>query len=59
MTNNNNIEVISKEYEKLVSELKKDLPNIVLPSMGMLNDVEKIDIDGSNYIIKGSNYEEV
>ncbi|MBQ8681329.1 MAG: hypothetical protein IJ509_00235 [Bacilli bacterium] len=50
MTDNNK-EIVSKEYEELVKELKQELPNIVLPSMGMLDDVEVVDINGKDYIM--------
>ena len=49
---------VQKEYEKLVSELKEELPNIVLPSMGMLDDSIVIDIDGKNFIINDDFKEE-
>lgn len=52
---NNHLEI---EYDKLVLEIKKDLPNIVLPSMGMLDDVGRVEIDGKDYIISGNNKEE-
>lgn len=47
--NKNN--VIEKEYEELVIELKKELPNIVLPSMGRLEDSQHIDINGKDFVV--------
>lgn len=38
------------EYKNLVEEIKKELPNIVLPSMGMYDEVDKIVIDNSDFI---------
>lgn len=49
---------IENEYDKLVLELKRELPGIILPSMGMLDDVDRIDIDGKDYIISDSDKEE-
>lgn len=50
--------IVSKDYEELVKELKKELPNIILPSMGMLDDAGQIEIDGKDYIITESIKEE-
>lgn len=47
MTNNIN----NEEYEKIVSKIKNKFPDIVLPSMGMINNEEVIDIKGEDYII--------
>lgn len=38
------------EYKNLVEEIKKELPNIVLPSMGMFDEVDKIVINNSDFI---------
>ena len=38
------------EYKELVEEIKKELPNIVLPSMGLYDEVDKIVIDNSDFI---------
>ena len=38
------------EYKDLVEEIKKELPNIVLPSMGMFDEVDKIVINNSDFI---------
>lgn len=42
---------VDKEYEELVLKLKEELPNIILPSMGMLEDIDSIDIDGKDFVI--------
>ena len=49
--NENNNNGIKKEYEELVMEIKKELPNLVLPSMGMFDEVNSIDINGKNFVI--------
>lgn len=41
----------NKYYEELILEIKKELPNIVLPSMGMLEENKSIDIDGKDFVI--------
>lgn len=38
------------DYKELVEEIKKEFPNIVLPSMGMFDEVDKIVIDNRNFI---------
>ena len=38
------------EYKELVEEIKKELPNIVLPSMGMFDEVDKIVINSSDFV---------
>ena len=38
------------EYKSLVEEIKKELPNIVLPSMGMFDEVDKIVINNSEFV---------
>ena len=38
------------DYKELVEEIKKELPNIVLPSMGMFDEVDKIVIDNRDFI---------
>lgn len=48
---NNKMNDVEKKYEELVKELKKELPNIVLPSMGMLDDSECVDINGKEFVI--------
>lgn len=54
MTDNN----INKEYQELVTEIKKELPNIVFPAMGMFTEISKIDIDGKDFLIRNENKEE-
>lgn len=49
---------VQKEYEELVKRLREELPNIILPSMGMLDDTLLVDIDGKDYIINDSVKEE-
>ena len=49
---------INKEYEELVKDLKKELPNIVLPSMGIIDDDVDININGKDFV-KVNNVEEV
>lgn len=39
-----------KGYFDCVKEIQKEMPNIILPSMGMLDNEEKIDINGADYI---------
>lgn len=39
-----------KSYLDYVKEIQKELPNIILPSMGMLDNEERIDINGMDYI---------
>ena len=56
--NNKRNEEVKKEYEELVKKLREELPNIILPSMGMLDDVERVEIDGKDYIIKDDIKEE-
>lgn len=49
---------VQKEYEELVKRLREELPNIILPSIGMLDDTLLVDIDGKDYIINDSVKEE-
>ncbi len=39
----------SKLKEK-ISEVQKDLPNIIMPTMGIIPDENKIDINNNDYI---------
>ena len=48
---NNKIASVENEYEELVMEIKKDLPNLVLPSMGMFDEVSVLDINGKDFVI--------
>ena len=56
MDDNKKLNFLNEDCLELIEEIKKELPNIVLPSMGLIDDVECIDIDGKNFII---NNEEV
>lgn len=47
-----------EEYFELMKVIQKELPNIVLPSMGMLDEVIKIDINGKDYILNEEAKEE-
>ena len=47
----------NRTSEDLVREIKEKLPNIVLPSMGMFDDSELIDIDGKKFILKDNDKE--
>ena len=38
------------EYKELVEEIKKELPNLVLPALGMFDDVDKIVINNSDFV---------
>lgn len=46
------------KYIELLKIIRGELPNIVLPSMGMLDETDKIEIDGKNYIISDYTKEE-
>ena len=39
------------EYQELVTELKKELPNIILPSMGLYKEEDIAKIDGKDFIV--------
>ena len=54
MTENNK----NKEYIELINEIKKELPNIVLPSMGIFEEIKQLDIDSKDFLINGENEEE-
>ena len=51
---NKNKDVEMKSYIDILNDALKELPNIVLPSMGMIDNEEKVDIDGMDYFIKDS-----
>lgn len=40
-----------EDYNSLVVKIKKEFPNIILPSMGMLPEEKRIDINGKDYIV--------
>ncbi len=52
MDSNKNKEEEVKSYIDILNLAKKELPNIVLPSMGIIDDEDKVDIDVENYFIK-------
>lgn len=54
MTENNK----NKEYIELINEIKKELPNIVLPSMGIFEEIKQLNIDSKDFLINGENEEE-
>jgi hypothetical protein len=49
-------DVMEKEYIELVKEIKNDFPNIMLPSMGLMDDIFLVDINSKDFVI---NNEEV
>ena len=52
MDNDKNKEEEDKSYIDIINNAKKEMPNIVLPSMGIVDEEEKVDIDIENYFIK-------
>ena len=54
ITVDNKDKFLEKEYEELILEIKKDLPNIVLPSMGVLDEVSHIDIKSKDFIVSSN-----
>ena len=40
----------NKECIELVNEIKKEMPNIILPSLGMYDEVNKLDINGKDFL---------
>lgn len=47
----NSSNIMNDEYMEIVTKIKHEFPDIVLPSMGMTNNEEVIDINGKDYII--------
>ena len=47
-----------KSYIKILEEAQKKIPNIILPSMGIIDNEKKIDINGKDYIKKDNNVKE-
>lgn len=43
--------VADKGYKELIIEIKKELPNIVLPLMGMEEENRDINISGRDFIV--------
>ena len=39
-----------KSYIELLKEVQKENPNLILPSLGMIEDQNKVDINGKDYI---------
>ena len=54
MTENNK----NKEYIELINQIKKELPNIVLPSMGIFEEIKQLNIDSKDFLINRENEEE-
>lgn len=48
----------NREYEELVAEIRKELPNIVFPSMGKFDEVGSIDINGKDFIVVNQTVED-
>lgn len=46
-----------KSYIDIINDAKKNLPNLILPSMGIDKNDNKIDIDVKDYFIKDSQKE--
>ena len=46
--NNENLKSITKKIE----ELKTDIPNIILPTMGIIEEENKININNQDYLNK-------
>lgn len=40
-----------ERYEDLVLKVKKELPNIILPSMGLLDDIKLVNVNGKDYVV--------
>ena len=47
-----------KNYVKILEEMQKKNPNIVLPSMGIINNEVKVNINGKDYIKKDNQVKE-
>lgn len=52
----NGVQLEKDGYKSLVMEIKKELPNIVLPLIGLEDNKVMVDIDGKDFIL--SNKEE-
>ncbi len=52
---NKNKEEESKTYIDILKEASKEMPNIALPSMGIIDNEKKIDIEAKDYLIKKDN----
>ena len=49
---------LNNDSQELINKIKKELPNIVLPAMGIFEEIKKIDIDGKDFLKKSENEEE-
>ncbi len=45
-------------YIKILEEAQKKLSGVVIPSMGIMNNEVKVDINGKDYIKKDNNVKE-
>ena len=52
---NKNKEEEVKTYIDILKEASEKLPNITLPSMGIIDNEKKLDIDVKDYFIKKNN----
>ena len=52
---NKNKEEEFKSYIDIIKEASEKIPNLILPSMGIIDNEKKIDIDAKDYLIKKSN----
>ena len=55
MDNQKNKEEEIKSYIDILKEASEELPNLVLPSMGIIDNEEKVDIDVKDYFINKDN----
>ena len=44
-----------KTYIEILKEANKEMPNIVLPSMGIVDNEKKVDVNAKDYLIKKDN----
>lgn len=47
-----------KTYIDILKEASKSLPNLTLPSMGIIDNEKKIDIEAKDYFIRKDNQKE-
>ena len=47
-----------KSYIEILEDAQKKIPNVVLPSMGILNNEIKVDVNGKDYVKKDNNVKE-
>lgn len=43
-------EIKEETLIKKIEKVQKELPNIILPSMGIINNEKKVEINGKDYI---------